>query len=233
MKSTPIITILLSALLALFAGVASASEPSSVHSKHPLSYYSLIMDPAPDAVERDLGQECVTELRKYFNQGKDFADERLIKSAKRVSEYQFKSGENVGTFYHHSGAEGVRDAGECHDFSPMLEYVRRDGQGRTGPLDIYVAEDPHSSASFGQYQVRFKLKPEALVTTRSRQWIEGANRMRRKLMFCEVSETFLHLVLEENGIALFDYFVRPNGKWFQLIRMDDVESFEPGVQGQR
>lgn len=153
-----------------------------------------------------------------------------MKHTKEAKSFPYATGVKDTVFYHYTNSEEVRDfVAKTGRVDEMLTFVRKNPGAYS---DIYVAEDPLSSSSYGSIQVRITVKPGAKILHTDSEFSGTAvstlldDFFKSKKIDCYGDPNLLKLVSEESGISLIDYTGRQD--WFQLIRTDEVEKAEVG-----
>lgn len=222
------------AILVPIAGAFSAparAEENPYRSHDPFSYYSLIMDPAPDNIERSLGPDCVGKLRAFFSAGGSLFDAEIRNSAVTVEDFSYTTGRKDALFYHHTDRSAMRSIARENRIDKIYSYLRTNREvGRS--YELYVAEDPTSSIIWGDIMVRLALKPGSLVFLGERK--ELIKRHLSKQALCNAdSAPMAVLAMEENGIALHAYRPSMNRDgWFLLVRPDAVAAIQDWPNGE-
>ncbi len=196
------------------------------------SYRSLYESENRSKATYFVNQACRDSLRPFLQSGGSLKIEDLLKQAKKVTVYKVASHKRDRIFYHYTNSQELKKIVETTGrLDEMLAYSRL--YGRDG-VDIYVAEDPITSAHYGSIQIKIKMKKEAIVLDSYMQNKDVLDSTFEELMnsnkiMCNDPSRLYNLIAEESGIDLIDYYSEK--KWFQLIKIDNVESVTIGSFG--
>lgn len=222
----PISLVVVSSIFFFVAAVpgSARAEENPYRSRDGLSFYSLIVDTRSDLVDSRIDRKCLRDLRAFFAAGGSLFDPKIRDAATPVGLYSYLSGKEDDLFYHYTDAKEVAALAAKGDYRGMFSFVRI-GRSDSSYMNVFVAEDPISSASYGKRMVRFRLKPDALVIAYGKNEGLFKSLTRDKgLGKCRNFPAYIFLMLEENGIAVLDYNLKAS--WFQILRLDAIESFE-------
>jgi hypothetical protein len=186
---------------------------------------------------------CVPQLREFFANGgslkSDFVSSHLVK----VKETAFKSGVSDSIFYRYSDRQRDLDLVSIGEFKKIFSYSRSrtttdllDLEGNPFQFNLYLAEDPQSSASFGRHQLVLKINPEAKIF--SVWFFSSENPLSALINFtnqilsssgltkCVSSDSRVisQLIMEESGVQLFDYYIFERMQWFVVIDPEVVQN---------
>jgi hypothetical protein len=214
------------------------AKPQPIHDTDRSSYYSQFMHPLTGNFAKDFNSPCKKALRLFFRKGRSLKIDAIYGSAVPVNKYSFISGKNDNIFYHYAGEKSLENFARFGDVDHLFWFFRSGYGGKSAPL--YVAEDPSSSESYGKYQIRITIDPNArILPDFDSSMMKAVEDAFPELNSCMPSmwdgayqikygdrDTFINLLLEENKIDLFDYY--KSQMWFTLVRKSAIQKISLG-----
>lgn len=214
-------------------------------------FRQVMMDPARNGqIVRDLGQACVDAVNAVTRKGQTLRSQEILKAVSPLSSMKFPSGVQDDTFFHYTsaaelvnmfklgelqGPAAYANAIQNHLFEQEFNYLR------TIAVDsfnfwrrvFYVAEDPVTSASYGNYEIEFKLDMSArTLMYKTDVWTAALNEIGArypdiasncKLDLHDVgtdygtveSNDILFVIAEDSGVSVINYGAADH--WYQVI----------------
>ncbi len=202
----------------------------------------LIQDPERGKqIRSEMNQSCVEYLSALYRSEQSLKSQCVTDLSDTLELFPFRSGLHDAVFFHYTDSEApgriVTDASktESERHNELFTFLRE----RDGEHSLYVAEDPESTMIWGQNRLTVTLKAGARLIQREQAEKIGSclseidNRHPGLMAACGTyvrPRTVLMLaILEDNGIALYDYFGagEDHGRmWFHLVGPEGVEKIE-------
>lgn len=143
------------------ASALDAWTPLSAY-RYKTSLHSLALSEEENFVKRMIPAACLQSIRQVLDNGGDFRSRELRALIKPIREHQ-SADTRDGEFFHYTNSTEVTGHVITKNLEELFSYFRIHGKRRTGELYFYIAEDPRSSASMGQYRIVVKLPETALM----------------------------------------------------------------------
>lgn len=215
----------------------------------PSSYRELLKGKAPGLIET-LGNKCTAVINEITESGGTLDSNTLRKALHPLNKIKFGSGVQDNTFYHYTNQTSLIDlfklrdksvdhsayAIENHLYDNIHIYLRSKNSNFWNSV-FYVAEDPKSSESFGNYQVEFILDTETsnTISYDLNLWKAAVKEIEDRypkikqncrtdfnremsnsgLFGTVIFSDIFYIVAEDSGVQAISYDRRR--KWFQII----------------
>jgi hypothetical protein len=225
-------------VIAIFISAPAFAKSPELHDTDRSSYYSQLMNPHTGNYTKTLNNQCKSDLIQFFKAGKSLRIPAIYDQAITIKNYKIPSGKNDNIFYHNTNHVSLEGFARVGDIDHVFWFFRSGYRTLSSPM--YVAEDPESSADFGDMQIKLELNPEGRVLTNiDKDLGKKVNEAFPQLMNCTGDivwgwrtddDAFVNLLLEENGIDLYDYY--GDHQWFTLVRKSVIQKVSVGKHGE-
>lgn len=220
----------------------------------PMSFRKDLMDGSIGPFEEQLPGGCLRAIQSVYNSGKDFSLQIIKDRITTLRKLKYRSGQNDLVFYHYTNSAPVSEIARNNRFLEFFKFYRTKRQAWW--LDLfYVAEDPESSASYGNIQVKVHMKAETRALSEFAD--PDAPQFRYKVIneitskypsinVCITGDNFndlniYYLAADDSGVDIIQYwnaidtsyYYHPNEyQFFQILNPGAIERVEQGVAGQ-